>query len=234
MTPTNTKKMNTFANKYTLIAILISAFSTLTSAESLIEKAFVKMPDEYYLSLSTDARREMVYNYKQDATSTQKNKFKGQSSILKLDSLHNFISIQNSSEGTVQMKLLPKNDTIAYIAVIFTACGPVCDSHVGFFAPNWQLLNFPLMPSVSIADFLDMDKIKNDRKDPNEIAEKFDIIFIQSTFVDDQNNIEVRLNTEKFMDKDNFDKLKQYLKGNTLLYTWKNGTFEKTTCYTSK
>ena len=90
------------------------------------------------------------------------------------------------------------------------------------------------MPSVSIKDFFDMDKIKSEGKDPDAIANDFDIIFLQSAFVKNENNIEVSLNSEKFADKDNFEKLKPYLKGNRLLYTWKNGTFEKTTCYTSK
>jgi len=226
--------MNSFTTKSIFIFFLISILSSTISAESLIEKAFIRMPDEYYLSLSSEMRRNMVNDYKKDSTVTQQNKFKGQSSILKIDSVHGFISIQNSKNGRIDMKLLKKNDSIIYIAVIFTACGPVCDSHVGFFAANWQLLNFPLMPSVSIKDFFDMDKIKSEGKDPDAIANDFDIIFLQSAFVKNENNIEVSLNSEKFADKDNFEKLKPYLKGNRLLYTWKNGTFEKTTCYTSK
>ncbi|MDR3705013.1 MAG: DUF3256 family protein [Paludibacteraceae bacterium] len=231
MTYTNKRKMNSFATKSIFIFFLASILSSTMSAESLIEKAFIKMPDEYYLSLSSEMRRNMVNDYKKDSAATQKNRFKGQSSILKIDSLHSFISIQNSKNGKVDMKLLRKNDSIIYIAVVFTACAPVCDSHVGFFAANWQLLNFPLMPSVSIKDFLDMDKIKSEGKDPDAIAQRFDVTFMQSAFVKNEDNIEVSLNSEKFADKDNFEKIKPYLKGNKLLYTWKNGTFEKTSCY---
>jgi hypothetical protein len=217
--------------KTSLIGILLILICSVTSAQSLIEKAFMNMPDEYYMSLSKDMRKEMLLNYLRDSISVQKNVFKGSSKIIKLDTTNSYIQIKNSDVATVEIKLLRKNDSIFYVAVNFTTCGSVCDSHIGFFGVNWQLLKSPLLPKITIADFLDLDKIKKDGKNADTVGSQFDLIFIQNSFINNENDIEVTLNTERYMDSDNWKRLKNYLKGTKLKYSWKNGIYEQTACY---
>jgi len=217
-----------------LLLFIFVSFSLLfsLSAQS-VEKAFVNMPDEYYLSLPTAQRKEMVKAYKKDTTAISKNRFRGQSSILLIDSINQFMSIQNTINSKVALKIL-KNGTpnaSIYYALIFTACAPVCDSHIGFYNADWSFLKNSLLPKITILDFLDTDKIQADGKKVESVAEQFDIVFIQTHFVDNGSNIEATLNSEKFMDKDSFTRLRTYLKGDKILFTWENTTFKKTNCH---
>lgn len=219
------------SKKASLAIILLLGIVPIASAQSLIEKAFVSMPDEYYLSLSKDTRKEMLAAYQKDTNYQAQNKFKGKSSIIAIDPENDYMAIKNSDQAFIELKLLHGKDSTINIAVNFTACGPLCDSHIGFFASNWQLLKAPLLPSPTILDFLDIDKIKKAGKDPNTIAEQFDIILIQSRFLNHTNNIESELNSDKLMDKEVAERLLPFLKGKKLLFTWKNGIYEKTACY---
>lgn len=211
--------------------LIFSLFLVQVPAQSLIEKAFVSMPNEYYLSLSKDMRKDMLLNYLMDTSSVKKNLFKGESSIEILDPAKDFIRIKNSNQGTLELKLLRANDSIIYIALNFTACAPVCDSHLSFYAANWQLLKQSLLKTPTTTDYLDLDIIKNEGLNPNEVALLFDFALIENHFIDNGNHVEMLLNCEKNMDPDNYSRLKKYLKGNKILYTWKNGLYEKTSCY---
>ncbi|MDR1680139.1 MAG: DUF3256 family protein [Prevotellaceae bacterium] len=211
--------------------IFALCLSSAVEAQSPIEKMFVSMPDAYYLSLSSEMRNKMLSAYISDSTSTMKNRFRGESSIQLLDREQQLVVVKNSAQGTVEIKALQRNDSIVQIAVIFTACAPACDSHIGFFGSNWQILAHTLMPSPAITDFLNTEKILADGKQVNDIVERFDIIFLQATFAGQGNNIEVTLNSKKFLEKEQYEALKPYLKGSKLLYEWRNNAFEKSSCY---
>ncbi len=214
----------TWIKYFIIFNILLIPFLQL-SARSLVEKAFVKMPDEYYLSLTTEMRSNMLDEYKKDTAYLQQNRFRGKSQILKLDSINDFISIQNSEKGKVDIKVLRDNtDFPIYIAVIFTACAPICDSHIGFYDAIWQFLPNSLLPTISINDFLDVDKIKNEGKKSEDIADQIGMAFVQYSFVG--NNIEIMLQAEKSLEADNYKRLKPYFKKEKLTFVWKNGGYE--------
>lgn len=224
------QKLQTILRNTSLI-LLLSLAGAQVNAQSLIERAFVSMPDEFYLSLSKGMRKEMVIDYIRDSSSVKKNIFKGESSIQTIDTLNSFIRIKNSEQGTVELKLLHTNDSVIVIALNFTACAPVCDSHLGFFAANWQLLKEPLITTPIINDFLDLDIIKKEGLEANSIAEKFDLTLIEYRFIQNGNDVEATLNCEKLMEAENYNRLKKYLKGNKLKYSWSKGMYEKTACY---
>lgn len=223
------KNSKAFLRHILLLAFCIS--SNLIFAQSLVERAFVSMPEEFYLSLSKDMRKDMIINYLRDTSSVKKNIFKGESAIKEIDTTNNYMRIKNSEQATVEIKLLHANDSVIYIAVNFTACAPVCDSHLGFFAANWQLLKEPLMKMATIQDFLDEEKIKKENLKLEEIADKFDMALISYKFIDNGEDVEAVLNSEKLMDSDNYKRLKPYLKGDKIKYTWKKNKYEKTACY---
>lgn len=218
-------------NKALIILLLSSFFANIVFSQN-IEQAFTSMPDEYYLSLPSAQRKEMVKAFKTDTIHTRKNKFRGESSILVLDSLNHFMSIKNSENATVHLKILSNPlTTTSYYALIFTACAPVCDSHIGFYNNNWQFLQQSLLPKITINDFLDTVKIVTEGKQIEKIAEQFDLVFIETNFLENKNNIVATLNSGSYLDKDSYERLKKYLKGDKVLFTWENTIFKKSICY---
>ncbi len=183
------------------------------------------MPDAYYLTLTQNMRSKLLEAYKTDNNATQKNRFKGQSSINCIDSINDFLSVQNSPNGKADFKILREQNIPAYLVVIFTVCAPLCDSHIGFYNAEWQLLPNSLLPNISITDFLDLDKIKSEEKTADEIAESIGMTFYQYTFVDNGNDISIRLQADKSLEAENYSRLKPYLKTEKLLFKWNNGIY---------
>jgi hypothetical protein len=218
-------------NKFLYIFLLTILFPIYLQAQR-VEDAFVSMPDEYYLSLPTAQRKEMVRAFKQDSVHSRKNLFRGNSEITSIDSVNQYMSISNSPSARVELKVLPgKPGYPSYFALVFTACAKICDSNIGFYSTNWSFLKNSLLPKVSIYDFLDTEKIEADGKKTAEVAEQFDIVFLETRFVQNGNNIEVTLNSEKFLDKESYQLLKKYLKGNCLLFKWNFDIYVKDNCY---
>ncbi len=217
--------------KHIFFSVFFCAITTVSFAQSAVEKAFVSMPNEFYLSMGNENRANLIEDYKNDSTSKRKNRFMGTSHILQLSPENNFMAIQNSQSGKVELKVLEKNDTAKFYALIFTVCGPICDSHVGFYGSGWNLLEKSLMPSPNIKDYLDLAKINADKENTDSIAKKFDITFIQSSFLNQSSDIECTLNSWKFLDEKNFERIKKYLKGDKILYKWNNGFYRKGDCY---
>ena len=44
-----------------------------------------------------------------------------------------YLFLQTTGSSSMEMKLLPLNDSVKVICVINTVCGPVCDSEISFF-----------------------------------------------------------------------------------------------------
>lgn len=219
-------------NKKLIISFIVFSLSLMLSAQQVVD-AFTSMKDEYYLSLPSAQRKEMVNAYYTDSVTARKNKFRGVSSITVIDTINQFISVQNSKNARVDLKVLQSQITnsVYYYALVFTACAPICDSYIGFYDTNWAFIKGTFMPKVKITNFFDTEKIIADGKTVSSIAEHFDIVFVELRFLDNGNNIEAVLNSGKYLDKENYTKLKKYLKGDKILYDWKNDTFVINKCY---
>lgn len=213
------------------IRIVIFLFFSLSlftlSAESSIERYFLSMPDEYYLTLTKEMRKELIDAYKVDSSLSVKNKFRGESYILELDTTQNRLLIQNSLSGIVEVKMITNEENLSCLVLIFTACAPVCNSHIGFYNLGWQMMKSSLLPPISITDFLDKEKIEARGESLQDISKQFDVFFTKYTFERNSNNIEIVLNSSQFMEAENYERLKPYLKGNKLTFSLKNQKYEK-------
>ncbi len=211
--------------KKLIVLIASICFSIAIFANNPIEKAFVAMPDAYYLTLTQNMRSKLLEAYKNDSNATLKNRFRGQSSINCIDSINDFLSVNNSPNGKADFKILREQNIPTYLVVIFTACAPLCDSHIGFYNAEWDFLPNSLLPNISIKDFLDADKIKSDGKTTEEISEAIGMTFYQYAFVNNGNDISISLQADKSLETNNYTRLKPYLKTEKLLFKWVNGVY---------
>lgn len=192
---------------------------------SMVEKAFISMPNEFYLLLTKEKRTLLLTEYKSDTAVAVKNLFGGYSQLNTVDSVANFISVRDTKQSQLDFKVVQKNDSTFYMVLIFTTCAPVCDSYVNFFDSKWNLLQKSLLAPVTIVDFLDVEKIKEDGLTEAIVSERFGAAFIKMEFEKGTDTLLVSLQSEKFMDKENYDRLKKYLINETLTYIWNKDAF---------
>lgn len=210
-------------------SVLVENLPLMSEAEfsklSMVEKAFLSMPNEYYLLLTKEKRTLLLSEYKLDSAVAVKNLFGGYTQMKCVDSVANFISVRDTRQSQLDFKVVQKNDSTFYMVLVFTACAPVCDSYMNFFDSKWNLLRKSLLEPITISNFLDIEKIKADGLTEAIVTERFGAAFIKMEFEKGTDTLLVSLQSEKFMDKENYLRLKKYLIKDTLVYTWNKDAF---------
>ncbi|MBQ5778581.1 MAG: DUF3256 family protein [Paludibacteraceae bacterium] len=194
-------------------------------ALSAIERSFLAMPDEDYLPM--EIRKQMVAQYHiatEDSLRWVRNRFNGKSKIEKIVPKNNWMKIRTSEVASLELKLLPVGDSTSVMVLIYSVCGPTCASQVSVFRSGWVSMRESIVPRLSIMDFLDKEKIQKEEQNLDKIQSIIDIPFIEY-FFDEKDVLHVRLNTDKFLEKETFDKVKDYIKTFEYQYVWNGRRF---------
>lgn len=199
----------------------------LSLLASTIDDFFVKIPDEYYMFQPKESRVELVKEYKNNDNSGVSNRFGGETYLLDMDTINNFLRLRNTQISTLEMKLWQTKDGKQLVGLNITTCVPLCDSNIGFFTEDWQYVKESILPHIGIIDFLDTQRIVADGRKTEDIIAAFDIVFFQYIFPKQGTEIVVELLFDKKIDDESVHSLLSYLKGTKLSFVWKNDVFEK-------
>ena len=91
-----------------------------------------------------------------------KNRFGQPTELKKLTD--DYLYLQTTSKSSMEMKLLPLNDSVKIVCMVNTVCASACDSEIRFFSTQWQELpkqDYMKLPSVE-AFYLPVDSLKED------------------------------------------------------------------------
>jgi len=212
-----------------IISILFLAFSLQPFLAQNIGEFFVSLPDQHLKLLSSSQRLELINEAFNKKDSTVSNSYGGKSKLLIFDTENNHIRVQTSPQGFFEVKKWLLGDSVSLFATNSWVCSPACDGEIQFLKNNYAPLsaignNFP---EITIFDFLNKDSLAASEWGEEDIKNKFDIFFIHYEFQPDGNDIFVINDNEKYMNREDYEKLKPFLAGNRLRLTWKEGNFEK-------
>ena len=110
---------------------------------------FIAMPDSVAPLLTKVNREDCVDFLASNMKAEVKNRFGKVSELKRLTD--DYLFLQTTGSSSMEMKLLPLNDSVKVICVVNTVCGPACDSEVRFYNTDWQQLakeDFIQLPSV--------------------------------------------------------------------------------------
>lgn len=192
---------------------------------SNVEKAFVTMPDQYYMTLTQEMRILMVDRLRKGEEPKVRNHFGGDSRIDSIDQQNDWMRIRNSESGALEIKVLQTQGKPSAIFLVFTACAPACSSHTGVFTLDWRLLPSSVLSNVSINDFLDMDKIKEDGKKEEYVTSLLDLQLVDFSFAGDHKTLKATLNSEKELSQEDRDKVAPYIKTRQITFVWDGTSF---------
>ena len=99
---------------------------------------FVAMPDQQIPQLEDAWRKDLVDLFQQGKEARVQNTMNGFSSLKQLTA--DYLLLQVTERSTVEMKLLPLVNNTKVVCVVTTVFGPVPDSRVDFFSPDWEPL----------------------------------------------------------------------------------------------
>ena len=89
---------------------------------------------------------------------------------------------------------------------------------------DWPLPS-SVRSNVSINDFLDMDKIKEDGKKEEYVTSLLDLQLVDFSFAGDHKTLKATLNSEKELSQEDRDKVAPYIKTRQITFVWDGTSF---------
>ena len=137
---------------------------------------------------------------------------------------NDYLRLQTSKIGTLQLKLLPVSEDSVVVCLIKTVCGNVCDSHISFYTSEWKKLNKEaFLPTISAEIFLNSSQKKSEN-DKYAVSLP-DIYPISATFNETGTDLTLTFHYKERLAEEQIQQLEPLLKGDSLVLTWKNGSF---------
>lgn len=199
------------------------AFSLI--AQQDMKKIFINMPDSLSPLFTKVNRADFADFLESNMKAQVKNKFDKVSEMKVLTD--NYLFLETTSQSSLEIKLLPVNDSTGVLCVVKTVCGMACDSDIRFFDTSWKELpdtGFLKKPSseqfIQVTDTTDMEKLASARG-----MAAMTLIKAKLSPVD--NTLTFIYTTPDYMDKESAEEMKAFLrKDSAIVYQWEHGRFE--------
>lgn len=207
-----------------ILILLIFSFSLMGLNAQDMTTLFTNMPDQNIPQLENAWRKDLIELYNSGKEARLQNMMNGYSVLKKLTS--DYLLLEVTERSTVEMKLLPLVNNTNIICLITTVSGPVADSRVEFFSPEWEKLSASdLFTPVSFDWFIreDVDKSSSDYLDA---MSRLDIKLIQYQLSSDALTLTATLTTPLYLPKEERDKVTPFIKPEPKVYTWEKFHFK--------
>lgn len=199
---------------YTFSLLLIGLVAQAQNIAPLV----IAMPDDMLIGVTLEQRKQLIAPEKDTAQTVVVNAVGD--TIKRLGFTDDYIALQTSKVGTLQVKLLSLVNNSQIIGVITTVCGPACDSRIDFYTTDWNPLGQPdLFPQINKDIFLkgDIDRTSDDFL--NAYA-SLDMTPVKLNFSSSDKNIVATYDIKNYLSKDDYKKLEPFLKETPQVYTW--------------
>ena len=205
------------------LILLFSILLSLSANAQNINSVFVSMPDSLSPLLTKVNRQDFADFLSSGMKAVVKNRFGGQSEMLKLTD--DYLKLKTTEASSEEMKLLPLNDSVNVVCVVKTYNGPAEDSQVYFYSTDWKEL--PLRNFISLPRHEDFYKSSNDSVSTVSREDFANEMYIMKAELSDKDNsIVFKCNTLEAMGKESADIMKPYTV-DSLKFNWNAGKYVK-------
>lgn len=206
-----------------IVAIGCLLCSGALQAQSL-KDLFVHMPDTLSLVMSDVNRADCVDFLASNMKAQVTNRFNHTSEVKVLTD--DYLQAQVTKSSVWEMRRLPLRDSVSMICVVKTVKAPVEDSHVRFYSSDWQELPVEdFLPELPSADAFFQTPSPEKADSLNELRLKADITFLKASLSPTDNTLTFIYTTPEYLNHEDREKIKLYMKPSPVVYEWKGGKF---------
>ena len=205
------------------LLFLVSIFCTLSVMAQDMKTVFVAMPDSIVPLLTKVNREDCIDFLDSNMKAVVKNRFGNVAEMKVLTD--DYVQMQVSEVSTLEMKLLPVNDSTRVICMVKTVCASACDSSVRFYASDWSA-------ELAAKDFLQVPSgddffFPNDSlTDEAALARKMaDMHAMKASLSKDDASLTYQYTTPDYLNKEDCEKLLPLLKKEPMVLRWSEGRF---------
>ena len=205
------------------LLFLVSIFCILSVMAQDMKTVFVAMPDSIVPLLTKVNREDCIDFLDSNMKAVVKNRFGNVAEMKVLTD--DYVQMQVSEVSTLEMKLLPVNDSTRVICMVKTVCASACDSSVRFYASDWsaELAAKDFLQAPSGDDFF----FPNDSlTDEAALARKMaDMHAMKASLSKDDASLTYQYTTPDYLNKEDREKLLPLLKKEPMVLRWSEGRF---------
>lgn len=206
------------------LLLLICLLASISMQAQNMKEVFVAMPDTLTPLLTKVNREDFGDFLASNMKAEVRNRFGKTSEMTELTD--DYLFLKMTSASSMEMKLLPLNDSVKVICMVQTYLAPVADSNVKFYDMDWK----PLETSRFIdlpADSLFFRKPDNEAQADSlrNLFTHIDISLQEARLSADSRTLSFRYTTPEYLDKVTWDNLKAFLVRNPLQYVWAGNRF---------
>ena len=203
--------------------MLLCILSVTSAFAQDMKSVFVSMPDSI-APLLTKVNKEdcvdfLAYNMKAEV----KNRFGGATELKVLTD--DYLFLQTTANSSMEMKLLPINDSTKVVCVIKTVCSSACDSEVHFYSSDWK-------QKLITTDYMskpegDMFFLPVDSADEEYalIRKEANVHLMKASLSKEDVSLTFIYTTPDYLNKENKEKLEPYLRKEPVVLKWQEGKF---------
>lgn len=210
--------------KRVLLAMLCVAVFAGARSQTMGE-LFVAMPDSLLPAFTGNDRADFVDFLAAGMRARVKNKFGRVAEMRALTA--DYLLLETSSAGTLEMKLLQADDSTRVVVAATTCRGPAEDSRLSFYTTAWEPLPADRFITLPVpGDFLlRADTIDTARRDAALL--RADVFLLRASLSAGSAAVDFTCTTPDYMDEEAARALRPFLTGKAVRYEWTDGRFIK-------
>lgn len=203
---------------------IISIFCAISAFAQDMRTVFVAMPDSITPLLTKVNKEDFIDFLDSNMKAEVKNRFGNVAEMKVLTD--DYTLVQTSEVGTLEMKLLPVNDSTKVVCMIRTVQASACDSDIRFYTSDWSkeldVDAFLQIPSSDVF-FLPNDTISEEGV---LIRKKADMHLMKASLSKDDVSLTFIYTTPDYLNKEDKEKLLPYLRKEPVMLRWIKQRFE--------
>lgn len=207
----------------TILFIMACFLGALTGQAQDMKSVFLAMPDSMTPLLTKVNKEDCVDFLASNMKAEVTNRFNNTAEMKVLT--EDYVLMQTSAAGTLEMKLLPVNDSTKVVCMVKTVCASACDSEVRFYTSDWKqeldgrdYLQLPVPEDF----FLPKDSLTDEEA---LIRQKADMHLMKASLSKDALTLTFFYTTPDYLNHEDKDKMLKLLKQPFVSFQWKEGKF---------
>ena len=208
----------------TILLIVVSVLCGISVSAQDMKSVFIAMPDSITPLLTKVNKEDFVDFLDSNMKAEVKNRFDGTAEMKVLT--EDYTLVQTSEIGTLEMKLLPVNDSTKVICMVKTVCASACDSDVRFYTSDWSkeldAASLLQRPSADVF-FLPNDTLSEEGV---LIRKKADMHLMKVSLSKDTPTLTFIYTTPDYLNQEDKEKLLPHLRKEPVVLEWKDGKFK--------
>ena len=206
-----------------ILLIVLTFFCAMPMVAQNMKSVFIAMPDSIAPLLTQVNKEDCVDFLDSNMKAEVTTRFGGTAEMKVLT--EDYVFLQTTPSSTLEMKLLPVNDSTKVVCMVKTVCASACDSEIHFYTSDWK-------GKMAVGDFLQKPEqeafyLPNDSVTEESvlIRKKADMHLMKASLSKKDASLTFIYTTPDYLNKEDKKQMLRYLNPNPVVFQWKDGKF---------